>query len=79
MRIYGEITKMEPQPDGTIKVIGVASTGAIDDADETVLPEAMKELSARELDELKHGVRNIGRHLEARPAGAAKARARTTA
>jgi hypothetical protein len=42
MRIYGEITKMEPQPDGTIKVIGVASTGAIDDADETVLPEAMK-------------------------------------
>jgi hypothetical protein len=42
MNIYGEITKIEPQEDGTIKVIGVASTGAVDDADETVLPQAMK-------------------------------------
>jgi len=42
MQIYGEITKIEPQDDGTIRVIGVASTGAIDDAEETVLPQAMK-------------------------------------
>jgi hypothetical protein len=42
MNIYGEITKIEPQADGAIRVTGVASTGAIDDADERVLPEAMK-------------------------------------
>ena len=42
MRIYGEITKVEAQDDGTIKVFGTASTGAVDDADETVLPDAMK-------------------------------------
>jgi hypothetical protein len=42
MNIYGEITKIEPQADGAIRVSGVASTGAIDDADERVLPEAMK-------------------------------------
>jgi Caudovirus prohead serine protease len=42
MRIYGEITKVEAQDDGTIKVFGTASTGAIDDADETVSPDAMK-------------------------------------
>jgi hypothetical protein len=40
--MFGEITKVEAQDDGTIKVVGVASTGAVDDADETVLPEAMK-------------------------------------
>ena len=42
MRIYGEITKVEAQDDGTIKVFGTASTGAVDDADETVSPDAMK-------------------------------------
>jgi hypothetical protein len=42
MKLYGEITKVEPQEDGAIKVVGVASTGAVDDADERVLPEAMK-------------------------------------
>lgn len=42
MQIYGEITKIEPQDDGTIKVVGVASSGAVDDAEETVLPAAMK-------------------------------------
>lgn len=42
MKLYGEITKVEPQDDGAIKVIGIASTGAVDDADERVLPEAMK-------------------------------------
>jgi len=41
-RLYGEFTKVEALDDGTIKVIGVASTGAVDDADETVLPAAMK-------------------------------------
>ena len=42
MNIYGEITKVEALDDGTIRVTGVASTGAIDEADERVLPEAMK-------------------------------------
>jgi hypothetical protein len=42
MRIYGEITKVEAQDDGTIKVFGTASSGAVDDADETVCPDAMK-------------------------------------
>lgn len=42
MKLYGEITKVEPQDDGAIKVVGVASTGAVDDADERVLPAAMK-------------------------------------
>ena len=42
MNIYGEITKVEALDDGTIRVTGIASTGAIDDADERVLPEAMK-------------------------------------
>ncbi len=42
MNIYGEITKVEALDDGTIRVTGVASTGAVDDADERVLPEAMK-------------------------------------
>jgi hypothetical protein len=42
MNIYGEITKVEPLDDGTIRVTGVASTGAIDEADERVLPAAMK-------------------------------------
>src|SRR5580704_16464889 len=42
MHIYGAITKIEPQGDGTIKVIGVASSGAVDEAEERVLPSAMK-------------------------------------
>ena len=37
--------------------------------------EAMKELSARELDELKHGVRNIRQALEPRPRAKAKSAA----
>jgi len=37
--------------------------------------EAMKELSARELDELKHGVRNIRQALELRPRAGGKTRA----
>jgi HK97 family phage prohead protease len=42
MRLFGELTKIEEQPDGTLKVYGVASTGARDDAGEIVLPAAMK-------------------------------------
>jgi phage head maturation protease len=41
MRLFGELTKIEDQPDGTLKVYGVASTGARDDAGEVVLPAAM--------------------------------------
>lgn len=42
MKLYGEFTKVEPQDDGTIIVSGVASSGAVDDAGETVQPDAMK-------------------------------------
>ena len=42
MRLFGTLTKIEEQPDGTLKVYGVASTGARDDAGEVVLPAAMK-------------------------------------
>ena len=42
MRLFGSLTKIEDQPDGTLKVYGVASTGARDDAGEIVRPEAMK-------------------------------------
>ena len=42
MRLFGELTKIEDQPDGTLKVFGVASTGARDDAGEIVLPAAMQ-------------------------------------
>ncbi|HUO11401.1 MAG TPA: HK97 family phage prohead protease [Caulobacteraceae bacterium] len=42
MRLFGQLTKIEDQPDGTLKVFGVASTGARDDVGEVVRPEAMK-------------------------------------
>jgi len=42
MRLFGSLTKIEDQPDGTLKVYGVASTGARDDEGEIVRPEAMK-------------------------------------
>lgn len=41
-RIYAEISKVEDQEDGTIKVWGYASSGAKDSDDETITPEAMK-------------------------------------
>jgi hypothetical protein len=41
-RIFGGITKVEDQADGSIKVFGVASSGARDDAGEIVTPGAMK-------------------------------------
>ncbi|MEJ0067390.1 MAG: HK97 family phage prohead protease [Caulobacteraceae bacterium] len=42
MRLFGQLTKIEDQPDGTLKVYGIASTGARDDEGEVVLPAAMK-------------------------------------
>ena len=42
MRLFGQLTKIEDQPDGTLKVYGVASTGARDDEGEVVSPAAMK-------------------------------------
>jgi len=42
MRLYGELRKVEAQDDGTIIITGVASTGVVDDAGETVTPSAMK-------------------------------------
>lgn len=41
-RQFGEITKTEDQPDGTIKVFGIAGTGKPDSVGETVLSSAMK-------------------------------------
>lgn len=41
-RQFGEITKTEDQPDGTIKVFGIAGTGKPDSVGETVLSTAMK-------------------------------------
>jgi len=42
MRIYGSIAKAEEQPDGTIKVWGVASSPSTDSQGEVITPEAMK-------------------------------------
>lgn len=40
--VYAGITKVEKQDDGTLKVYGVASSGAVDSDGETVTPDAMK-------------------------------------
>ena len=42
MILYGELTKIEPQDDGSIKVYGLASTGARDSSGEVVSPGAMR-------------------------------------
>src|SRR4051812_4734690 len=42
MRLYGAITKVEPQDDGTVRVEGVASSEAEDDQGEIVRAEAMR-------------------------------------
>lgn len=42
MKLYASIAKVEPQDDGTLKVYGYASSGAVDSDGETVSPEAMK-------------------------------------
>lgn len=41
-RIYGEIAKSEQQDDGTLKVWGYASSGAVDSDGEIITPQAMK-------------------------------------
>jgi hypothetical protein len=41
-RLFAPIEKMETQDDGTLKVWGYASTGAMDDDGETILPDAIK-------------------------------------
>lgn len=42
MKLYAEITKTEDVEDGTIKVFGYASSGAVDSDGETITPDAMK-------------------------------------
>lgn len=42
MRMYANFAKVEPQDDGTLKVYGYASSGALDSDGETVSPDAMK-------------------------------------
>lgn len=41
-KIYAEITKTEQQDDGTVKVWGYASSGAVDSDGETITPDCMK-------------------------------------
>jgi hypothetical protein len=43
MILYGELTKLEALDDGSIRVHGIASTGARDSAGEIVLPEAVRD------------------------------------
>ncbi len=43
VRRYVEISKVEAQEDGTLKVYGVASSGAVDSDGERISPEAMKQ------------------------------------
>ena len=42
MKLYAEISKTEEVEDGTIKVFGYASSGAVDSDGETITPDAMK-------------------------------------
>ena len=42
MKLYANIEKIEPQEDGTLKVYGLASSGALDSDGEIVSPAAMK-------------------------------------
>lgn len=41
-RRYAEISKVEPQDDGTVKVYGYASSGSVDSDGEVISPAAMK-------------------------------------
>src|ERR1700730_12968495 len=43
MRLYGQISKVEPQSDGTVKVEGIASSEATDDQGEIVRADAMRD------------------------------------
>jgi hypothetical protein len=42
MRLFADLSKVEEQDDGSLKVFGVASSGARDEAGEIVSPQAMK-------------------------------------
>jgi hypothetical protein len=42
MRLFADLSKVEEQDDGSLKVFGVASSGARDEAGEIVSPDAMK-------------------------------------
>ena len=42
LRLFGDISKSEKKPDGTLIVCGYASSGAIDSDGEVITPEAMK-------------------------------------
>jgi hypothetical protein len=42
LRLYGQIEKVETQPDGTLKVFGVASSESLDSDGETVLASAIR-------------------------------------
>lgn len=42
MKLYASISKVEEQDDGTLKVYGFASSGAVDSEGEIVSPDAMK-------------------------------------
>jgi hypothetical protein len=42
MRLYGEIQKVEPQDDGTVRVHGIATSEAVDDQGEIVRSDAMR-------------------------------------
>jgi len=42
MRLFGAITKVEPQDDGTVRVHGIATTEAVDDQGEIVRSAAMR-------------------------------------
>ena len=69
-RGFGTILKSEDQDDGTIKVFGVASTGARDSAGEIVHPDAMKAAlpdysKFPALREQHDGTKAAGRVLEA--------------
>lgn len=42
MKFFGEISKVQDEDDGTIKVYGIASTGSVDSDGEVITPDAMK-------------------------------------
>src|ERR1700757_764227 len=42
MRLYGQICKVTPNPDGTLRVEGIPSTEAVDEQGEIVRAEAMR-------------------------------------
>lgn len=68
-QLFGSLSKVEDQEDGSIMVHGVASSGAKDASGETVLPEAMKaalpDYAAYPALREMHGLSAAGRTVEA--------------